>query len=250
MNKQQIEDNATQVVRTEIRAGKFGHYADAVLEWLPKIVSTVDVDKKMIVDCVKKAAFDASNPINSALNRVLGILGVQLISERNLVQNRVQQNVLDKALNLDNDKLRIALQGMASDLEKIENDAVNHEKEMQDTISKLHAQLDAVQQEKTRAQNNYTIFQKRVADRLQYILALIGPEANENPAYLQIQEMVTDMGAKIVWDSGNGQLAERVMFQFYKVDKPEDLLKKPCIISGDTVLVQGVMPEITENKEE
>lgn len=238
MNKQEIQSNAVQIVQREIRSGKLGRYADTVRQWLPKIASAVDTDKDLVMDCVKSAV-KGSNPLNS----VLGVFGIQFVSEKSLEKSPASKNVLDRALSLDEHALQDAIRGMSKALEEIDADIANQEKETQAENSKLHAQLDTMRQEKDRVQSSYQAQQKRVAERLQYMLALMGQVSSEDPVYQQIQEMVADLNAKVVWDSENGPLPVNVMFQFYKADNPDECLKKPCLVCGEMVLVQGVLFE-------
>ena len=49
MNKQEIQNSASQIVRKEVREGNLGRYAEAVLLWLPKIASAVDTDKRWLL---------------------------------------------------------------------------------------------------------------------------------------------------------------------------------------------------------
>lgn len=238
MNKQEIQNSASQIVRKEVREGNLGRYAEAVLLWLPKIASAVDTDKKMVVDCVKSAVND-SNPLNT----VFGLFGVQLVSEKGLERSPASQSILDNALNLDEASLQASIRGISKALTQIEEEHSAQESTARNSIAELRTQLDTMQQGKTRAEGNYNGLQKRVADRLQYILALIGQTPNDDPVYQQVQEMVADMGAKVVWDSEHGPLPASAMFQTYKSDNPEQQLKKPCLLCGETVIAQGVLFE-------
>ena len=238
MNKQEIQNSASQIVRKEVREGNLGRYAEAVLLWLPKIASAVDTDKKMVVDCVKSAVND-SNPLNT----VFGLFGIQLVSEKGLERSPASQSILDNALNLDEASLQASIRGISKALTQIEEEHSAQESTARNSIAELRTQLDVVQQGKTRAEGNYNGLQKRVADRLQYILALMGQASSDDSVYLQVQEMVTDMGAKVVWDSENGPLPASVMFQTYKSDNPNQQLKKPCLLCGETVIAQGVLFE-------
>lgn len=238
MNKQEIQNSASQIVRKEVREGNLGRYAEAVLLWLPQIASAVDTDKKMVVDCVKSAVND-SNPLNT----VFGLFGVQLVSEKGLERSPASQSILDNALNLDEVSLQASIQGMSKALKQIEKEAAAQEHASRISIAELRSQLETMQQGKARAEENYNGLQKRVADRLQYILALMGQAPSDDSVYLQVQEMVTDMGAKAVWDSENGPLPASVMFQTHKSDNPNQQLKKPCLLCGETVIAQGVLFE-------
>lgn len=238
MNKQEIQNSASQIVRKEVREGNLGRYAEAVLLWLPKIASAVDTDKKMVVDCVKSAVND-SNPLNT----VFGLFGVQLVSEKGLERSPASQSILDNALNLDEVSLQASIQGLSKALKQLEEETASQECASRRSIAQLRTQLDTMQQGKARAEENYNGLQKRIADRLQYILALMGQSPNDDPVYLQVQEMVADMGAKVVWDSENGPLPASAMFQTYKSDNPNQQLRKPCLLCSETVIAQGVLFE-------
>lgn len=239
MNKQDIQTTALDLVREEIRSGKPVRYAD-VLDHLPGVLSTIDVDKEKVFEDIKHTLWESSD--GNPLNAILKYLGLRLVSDRDLEREpQGKAGALDDALKLDKQKLAASIHQMAMKLASHEESASRLAVGNKDVIAELHSKLDSEMEKNRRLSASYQGVQENVAARLQYTLSLMGQTPSEDPVYQQIQELMEDMQFTAFWSAENSNLSENEMFTIMTTDDIRSHRSKPCLVYRNEVVAKGVL---------
>lgn len=239
MNKQDIRTSTLDLVREEKRSGKVVRYAD-VLDEIPGVVSTIAVDKESVINGIKQAVWNSGD--GNPLNAILKYLGVRLVSNRDLERDsQGKVGALDHALKLDEKKLQLTIQQMATKLAEHEETSNNLNAENRRIIGELHSQLDAESEKSRRLSAGIQGLRETVAARLQYTLALVGQTSSEDPVYQQIGELMEDMQFTAFWSAENSGLSESEMFTIMTTDDISCHKNKPCLVYRGEVVAKGVL---------
>lgn len=239
MNKQEIQTKAMDLVRSEIRTGKLSSYSD-IMDYIPKIFSSIGIDKTLVANSIKRAIWESGE--GNPLNAILKILGVRLVSSKNLECNTSEKTgTLDDALKLDETLLAKVVQQMSQALAAHENTSKCRDDSNKELINELHDKLDEECAKNRKLSANYHGLQETVAVRIQYILSLVGQSGTMDSVAQQVQELMEDMQLKAYWNAENTGFTEAQMFTVLKTDNPSEHKVKPCMTYKGEVIVQGVL---------
>lgn len=238
MNKQQVRNMVTDVLREEKRKGALVQSA-SVLDRLPDVIDTVEVDKKYLYACVKEA-FGRSNPVNS----VLGVFGLRIIREEDaqrIVQHDSSGEQSANAFKVNERELRKVVSAIGSELAESEKENQEKEASYIEKINDLTRKLDSGQSDFSQSRREYEMAVGAVADRLQFVFSQIGKDHGDDAVAAQLRELLTDLGMEIFWSAEGAAVPEGAMFQFLKTDEPGNHKMKPCIMQNNRVIAQGVI---------
>ncbi len=246
MKKSELRQRSTDITRSIIRG------ADDVtearpLELLPDIVMSVRLDRSYILDCIKKNISGKS--LFGLLNRLLDMLGFQIINVKELREHNADkpdirlkkpedETVSGNFLTLDEEAYKTAAAKM---LDVIDSSAKKNKakySEMERLFGQAREQLNSRTEELRQLRTDTDYMKKGAAERIQYILSLIGKNAEKTPVTEQTAELLGDMGLSAVW--ADDENAADGMFMTVKCSDPLQHNEKPCIISGNAVLLKGL----------
>lgn len=236
MRKQQIDTAVQDILREQKKTGKLTRTAGA-LDSLTKVIQAVEVDKGFYTACIKKV-MESANPLNA----LFGLFGYRVIrrdAAKPLVEaSGERETALDRMLCLNEDVLRGAVAEIAGVLAEVEAEAEQKNTGMTLRYNDLARSLEEERGKNERLQAASQAKLRMTAERIQYILGLAGPE-DDGPVVKQVYELLTDLGLKAYWDAEGAPAGDGAMFSVLKGGGALSGTK-PCLMSGDEVLVKGV----------
>jgi len=211
-----------------------------VLDQVASILDTVEVDRKYMKNCIRQALGSvSSNPLNA----ILGLIGLQMIrkdADIKIFESDDSRSELKSMLKLNEEALRSTVSKIASDLaayeRKIKEDSTNKVNKINDLITRMDKQEQVISQLKTdkKAQLH------AVADRMQYMLCVLGPNKSDSALEEQVYELMEDLNIEVYWDAKEAPLSDTVMFTELKTAEIEKHKMKPCLICKGEVIAKGV----------
>ena len=240
MKELKVKEYANELIRNEIRKGKLYKGKD-ILEILPELLATVEVDKKKLKKDVEKC-LDSKNPLNA----ILSLFGIQIIQKEKALKVLMRENVDDLEeeqvvyaknwLAINPEEMEHVVAKIAEKLHEMEQESslnVEEEKNRGDVLFKKHEKL---KMDYTQLKNDKEITEKMVSEKVQYMLSVSGQTAiGENEPLI---ELLRDMDIEVYWDSKDTEFADAAMFTEYKVDGTA-FHTKPCLIRNGEIYIKG-----------
>jgi len=239
MNRQEMNQIALNILREEKHSN--GVIATAeVLDQVASILDTVEVDRKYMKNCIRQALGSvSSNPLNA----ILGLIGLQMIrkdADIKIFESDDSRSELKSMLKLNEEALRSTVSKIASDLaayeRKIKEDSTNKVNKINDLITRMDKQEQVISQLKTDKKAQL----QAVADRMQYMLCVLGPNKSDSALEEQVYELMEDLNIEVYWDAKEAPLSDTVMFTELKTAEIEKHKMKPCLICKGEVIAKGV----------
>lgn len=239
MNRQEMNQMALDILREEKRANGVIATAEA-LDQVAAVLDTVEVDRKYLKNCIRRALHSVSgNPLNA----VLGLIGLQMIrkdADIKIFESDDSHSELESMLKLNEKALHSTISKIASDLanyeREVKEDSANKVNKINDLIDKMDKQEQVISQLKTDKKAQMLA----VADRMQYMLCVLGPDKSDNTLEKQVYELMEDLDIKVYWDANEAPLSDAVMFTELKTAEVEKHRMKPCLICKGEVIAKGV----------
>lgn len=234
MGQQNLKDTAMEIVREAIRKGDVLESGE-ILQTVPELVGCVKVSQVRLGKMLERSLEDG-NPLNS----LLGLLGFRLVNTRKLNGGSTLEATgqsLDRVLTIDRPRLEAAVEklaGLLTDQEKRQGEENGALRQKYNGISR---DLDAARRETERLTQEQDAAKRAVADRVQYLLSLTGPQNTASPMAEQLMELLSDVELEAVWPE---EKADASLFTVIKAEDPENHKVKPCIRSGGQVVAKGV----------
>lgn len=240
MKKQTIKETAAEIVKDVVRRGEVRQTA-GVLELLPSVVESVVVDREYIRQCISRGP-SKNNPINA----LLGLIGLRLVSTDSPVwmvekgsSGPVDASLMNDFLKIDSDRLSPAATEISGVLAAAESDNRKELQSGQEHASRVHGELDRINQKYNQLSVDFENQRKAVAERTQYILSQCGDGAESTLAE-QVSELLDDLEIQVYWSAEGAPLSAGAMFSTMKCAPGTKRHDKPCLLCGDTVLAKGL----------
>jgi len=239
MNRQEMNQMALDIVREEKRGSGIVSTA-GVMDQVASVLTAVEVDRKYMKSCVGKALSSVSgNPLNA----ILGLVGLKVIrkdADIKIFEGESAGNELDSMLRIDEKAFRPMVARMASDLaayeKEVDEDRADKVNRINDMVTKLDAQDQAIRQLKAEAKSQL----QTVADRIQYMLCVLGPDKSDNALAEQLSELMEDLEIRAVWDTDGASAHAEDMFIELRTADVEKHKMKPCLIRRGEVIAKGL----------
>lgn len=239
MNRQEMNQKALDIMREEKRTQGVISTA-GILDRTAAILTAVEVDRKHIRACVSKALNSATgNPLNT----ILGLIGLRVIrkdADIKIFEREDTNNELDSILKIDEKALRPIASQIASDLaayeKEVDEDRTNKINKLNDMAAKIDEQGQNIRQLKADAKSQL----QAVADRIQYMLCILGPDESDNILAEQLRELMTDLEIEAFWTAEGAPFSEAAMFVEVKTAEAEKHKSKPCLVRKGEVLAKGL----------
>ena len=184
------------------------------------------------------------NPLNAILN----LIGFKLVSTS--IARRELDELLEDAMvetedaskllsfiRLDEGTIREAADRLARTLGALEKDWAREQQEQREQIFQLQAELDNARQQMEAEKAQEERRRVMVAEQVQYMLSVHG---RDGELTCLLTELLEDLECAVCWEAGEDTPSEAAMFSTLKCDAPESRKMKPCVLSGDKVLVKGL----------
>ncbi len=238
MYKDTINSQAKEIIGDILREGKVGRSAK-ILEMLPEILDSVEIDKRQILRCYEKD-----------LKKKPGIFGVKFVNPNDAVRSlgaeiQAQGNVSsneeqDVFLRLNKDMLRVSVQKMTDKLSGYEKSEMSNFRDQVQTQNEAIKELDKVSNNFNQLNAEYNNLISVVVQRSQYMLCVAGREnISDNLFANQIIELLEDFDMKAVWSAENTSFKESQLFTIYKCTNDSIRKSTPAIIQDDKVIAKG-----------
>lgn len=245
MKKSELRQKSADITRSIIRSA-YDVRETKQMEILPDIVTSVRLDRSYILECIKENISVKS--FFGLLNRLLDMLGLQIINIRELKEHNADkpdirlkpQNgaVSENFLSLDEKAYKdaaIKILDIICETEKKNNAKYS---EMEKLFGQAREQLNSRTEELRQLRTDTDYMKKGIAERVQYILSLIGRDAEKTPVTEQFPELLSDMGLSVQW--ADDENARDEMFMTVKCTDASQQKEKPCIMSGNVILLKGM----------
>lgn len=235
MSQQNVRDAAAEIVRGTLRKQGIDGNAEA-LRAIPDAVASVEVNEAGLRKVLERI-LDSRNPLNA----LLGVLGFRLVNTRRLgggggVGLEASGQGLERLLSVDEPQLRAAVEKMAAALAAGESARGDEIRALQAKHNQLCRDLEGVRQELAQTSREYDTARQAVAERVQYIFSLSGPEGRDGPVAEQLTELLSDLEMEAVWP---GENPDPALFNMIRTEDPGRHRGKPCIRSGQRWLIKG-----------
>lgn len=239
MDRQEMNQMVLDILREEKRANGVIATAEA-LDQVAAVLDTVVVDRKYMKNCIKHALHSVSgNPLNA----ILGLVGLQMIrkdADIKIFESDDSRSELGSMLKLNEKALHTTISKIASDLaayeREVKEDSTNKVDKINDLIDKMDKQEQVISQLKIDKKAQM----QAVADRMQYMLCVLGPNKSDSALEEQVYELMEDLDIKVYWDAKDAPLSDAVMFTELKTADVEKHKMKPCLICKGEVVAKGV----------
>ncbi len=236
MSQQNVRDTAAEIVRSTLRERGMNGNAEA-LRAIPDAVGSVKVNEAGLRKVLERI-LESRNPLNA----LLGVLGFRLVNTRRLggrggIGLESSGQGLERLLSVDEPQLRAAVEKMAAALAAGESASGDEIRALRAKHNQMCRDLEGVRQELAQTSRECDAARQAVAERVQYIFSLSGPEGQDSPVAEQLTELLSDLEMEAVWP---GEDAPTALFSRIRAEDPERHRGKPCIRSGGRVLAKGI----------
>ena len=242
MNKQEMNQIVLEILREEKRSGQVINAAE-VLNHIPDIMSSVDIDRKYLQNSIREILYSNTK---HPLNAIMGLIGLQVIRKEDALdiiepKRGNSENKLNSLLKIDEKVLKGAISSMTSNLASFENEANNDRLRKTEKINELVTKLDEKEREiaQLRADSNAQF--KAVAVRIQCMLSLYGPPMSDVKPEQDLYELLTDLEIDVFWSADGAPLSAAVMFTALKTDDVAQHKTKPCLLYKGEVVAKGLL---------
>ena len=248
MNRQDLKASAEQIVRESLRENSVtGDYGAA--EAAGGLLSAVQMDRAQLKACVLKALTGSGgNPLNA----LLGLFGLRIVSPKNaardldaLLESPAAPALVEDTegqllgfFMLDGTAARQAMDRLSQGLHEAEESGRQATAAQQAAFNRQAAELDESREECAALRAEAARLRQTMAEQLQYLLGLAGPEHTKVGD--RLEEMLDDLDLRAAWSAEDGPAPEAAMFTVMKCDDPEARRGKPCILSPYGVYVRGL----------
>lgn len=238
MYKDNINSQAKEIVGDALREGKVGRSAE-ILEMLPEILDSVEIDKRQILKCYEKD-----------LKKKPGLFGVKFVNPNDAVRGlgaeiHAQDNVpytkeQGAFLRLNKDMLRGYVHKMTDKLSSYEESETTNFQDQVQTQNEAIRELDKVSNNFNQLNAEYNNLISVVVQRSQYMLCVAGREnISDNLFAKQIIELLEDFDMKAVWSTENTDFSETQLFTVNKCDDISSRKNAPAIVQNNKVIAKG-----------
>ena len=256
MNMNEIRQRGLSIARDSVRQENLVS-TGGVLELLPDALESMSMDKEYLL---RRIEDELRKPTMNPLNAVLGIFGMRIIHTENTLSTlggelegesglRVTEESAGEAsqfLRLNEETLAGAAKEMAERLGAAERSAKETEIYLKEQNAALHAEAERGNEALSQLRADYQDALKSVAERVQYILSLQGPDGAD-AVTKQLGELLTDLNMEAVW---HGELpdesAAEGLFTVFRTTGTERRREKPCVLLDGKPLLKGVRFETDE----
>lgn len=240
MDQKQMNTKAWDILREEKRGGQIVRTAD-ILDTIPEVISAVKVDQEYLCSRIDEAFHSGHRPLNAILG-LFGLCAVRQDEALRLIRadSGDGQGNLDDLLKLDERVLSAAVHRMARALAGVEAQTAQTEDEQVEKINALIGRLEAEERRTARLQSESQLRLNAAADRIQYMLSLLGPEDRESPISSQLYELLTDLSITAYWTAEGAPATDVAMFTTLRLDQVNGRKMKPCLIYNGEILAKGV----------
>ena len=245
MKKTSVMELTRKVVTDEIRKGKLVKSKD-VLTMLPSLIDAVHVDETKLRGSIEQCLVNSS-PLNSLLN----LFGVQLINKetilsqlsdsaekQNSVSVRLDNSYAERWFALDSAKFQAIVEEIAERLFELETQANQSYDEEKSRGDALFDKYENLLKEHNTLKYSAEANEKMVAERIQYILSVSGPDAVSDNE--QLIELLKDLNIEVYWSSAEAPFTDTAMFTEYYVQDADLATVKPCLVRSNLVYVKGM----------
>lgn len=240
MDNQQISTKVLEILREEKRGGQIFRTAD-ILDVIPEVISSIRLDRQQLYDRIDEALHSGLRPLNAILG-LFGLCAVRQDEALLLIQSDAEDGPknLDTLLKLDESALAAAIHRLAVLLTELEARTAQTEDEQVNQINALIGQLEQEDQKIARLQTESRYRLGAAADRVQYMLSLLGPEDRESPLSSQLYELLADLSITAYWTAEGAPATETAMFTTLRLDQVNGRKMKPCLMHNGEILAKGV----------
>ncbi len=239
MNRQEMNKKALNILREEKRSNNVIATADA-LDQVASVLDTVEVDRKYMENCIRQALRTASD---NPLNAILGLIGLKMIrkdADIKIFESDNSRSELESMLKLNEKALHSVVSKIASNLaayeREVKEDSANKVNKINDLITRMDKQEQVISQLKTDKKAQM----QAVADRIQYMLCVLGANKSDSALEEQVYELMEDLDIKVYWDAKEAPLSDTVMFTELKTAEVEKHKTKPCLLYKGEIIAKGV----------
>lgn len=244
MKNQSLRFAVQEAVREEVRKGYLTKTKD-ILEILPEIIDTVQIDKRKMRTSVERC-LSTSNPINAILN----LFGMQIIQKEKTIDSLLSSESMDSAvvesdesyhvswLVLNKTKFHTVLGQLAQKLLDLENQIQRDYDAERTRGDNLFDKYGKLTKEHDVLKATMEANERMVAERVQYMLFVSGKEETAHNG--QLIEMLKDLGIEVYWDCIEAPFTDAAMFTDFSVDDEAAAGTKPCLVRNGTVYVKGL----------
>lgn len=234
-----MNQRASDIVREEKRSNGIVSTA-GVMDRVASVLDAIEVDRKYMKACIGKALNSVSgNPLNA----ILGLVGLKVIrkdADIKIFEKENSNNELDSMLKIDEKAFRIMVSALAADLaayeKEVDRDRVDKVKRINDMITKLDGQDQDIRQLKADAKAQL----QAVADRIQYMLCILGTDKSDNVLAEQLGELMADLEIQAFWNADGAPFHETVMFTELRTREIEKHKMKPCLMRRGEIIAKGL----------
>lgn len=245
MSNKTVKEVAADVSRNVLRKGYALQNTD-IFDLVPDIADSVKIDESAVRRAVMGG--QRGNSFNP-LNALLGLLGFQLVRKRK--SKGEYEDILVSTGMASSGMLRVDEIALDGALEKIAKSIQNLEEAHAAEKSAQTARYNELRKEyinyQEQATNRITAYQtqtENIAKRIQYLMAVRRNVSRGTADCSDLAGILSDMGMNAVWPEETPDITS--LFTVLKSGDPSGVGVKPCIMSGDTIAVRGMIIELEE----
>lgn len=242
MNKQEMKQVVLEILREEKRSGQIINTVD-VLNHIPDIMSSVDIDRKYLQKCIREILYSNTK---RPLNAIMGLFGLQVVRKEDVLdiiepKHGNSENKLNSLLKIDEKVLKEAISSMSSNLASFESEANSDRLRKTEKINELVTKLDEKEYEIAQLRTDSNAQFQAVVVRAQCLLGLYGPPKSDVKPEQDLYELLTDLEIEVFWNADGAPLSAAVMFTELKTDDIGQHKAKPCLLYKGEVVAKGLV---------
>lgn len=250
MNKLEMRRQTAEIIRKAVRQGEITQTASA-LSHIPDLLGAVEIDSEYMR---KRIESELNKKTGNPINALLGLLGMRIVKTKNATESlgleeediftvRIDKNVrgVESMLKINRQSLIRTSEKMVQELSDVEKTVREDRKKSREDSSRVFTELDKKALECSQLSADLAGQRNAVMEHAQYMLSLMGEQAAaESEIGQQIKEMLEDIGVFVYWTADGAPFSDSSMFSELKCDSLERHHMKPCLASGDAVLIKGI----------
>lgn len=237
MSNKNVEEIALEICRTVMGVEKYSaEIVGKVMELVPKVISSVEIDLRIINELIKGLSEKKSaNPVNLLL-KPLNYQVVEITSSHSQI-NKIDQN---KLLNVDEETLAATITEVAEFIS-------TKNKKIEALEQRYNEKLGEYYRYRERTENQlkeYQVQRELVTSYIQYEMA---QRLKNSAVYEDLTEILEYLGLKAILPEEIEVDRRAEFFTELKTDMQEGASVKPCIQAGDKIFLRGEIVEYVKS---
>ena len=248
MTKQELKQQVTDVVRGTLR--KEGYYSESgnVLLGIGDVVDSVSIDRKRILNHVRRALNEGRNPLNA----LLGFVGLRIVRPERTVREigstiggepdpgvMVEETEgaasIDSLLRINKEKVTAAVERMALDLHEKSAAGSRTIDSIRDQMDKSHSEMERFSAELQQLRIDHQETLRQIAAWAQRVIV---PDKGD-PMTEKVMSLLGDMDISVYWDAEGSGFSQSAMFTTLRRSPSYQGRNQPCLVKDGQILSKG-----------